>query len=169
MDNQETYSEGPGLERRNHLHIRDKIAIWNRLERERICKYWTRVNKSPKPRDLIYSLYDPNLAVGEGENPQHISHSKKMMELARDYNNNIQDVVPIVSPEICEAKIELALGEVDRAVDINQSADLAAEISKAEIKEALKSTKNSSAPGLDGITYEFWKSFASLYDETKDD
>lgn len=81
------------LEYKYHMLKREAVAMKNRMERETMCKYWTRTNKQALPRDLIYALKKPNPGTNETD-------SAKMAELGRSYHDNLQSQCHEVPLEI---------------------------------------------------------------------
>ncbi|KAL1750259.1 hypothetical protein FB107DRAFT_224186 [Schizophyllum commune] len=84
-----------------------------------------------------------------------------MAEMARQYHWHLQDDNEAdpnhKTGEARERDIEQALTALDAKVTEDQAAALEQPISYEEIDTALRFAKNKSAPGLDGIPYEFWK------------
>ncbi|KAJ7137547.1 hypothetical protein C8R43DRAFT_893515, partial [Mycena crocata] len=134
--------------------------IRNRLEGEIIGRYWTKLNKENKPRDLIRRL---KKGSGPGEPIQYETDSKKMATLARNYHNKIQSDRPDITVETREEKIQTVLGRTARKTTEEQNAMLRAKLTIEDIKEAMKQSGNFSAPGLDGISYEIWKTLDGRY------
>ncbi|KAF9492426.1 DNase I-like protein, partial [Pleurotus eryngii] len=73
------------LEKKRHNKIRELGRVKNRLEGEMNSRYWMQINKELKPRDMIFSLKNPNIAEAAAE-----TVSKKMAEVARKYHNELQ-------------------------------------------------------------------------------
>src|ERR1700683_1302530 len=72
------------LETQRYKKARTATAAHDRVQGETISKYWSEVNKSRAPRNVIYALEKPNT------NPlQYETKSKNMAELARDYHHNL--------------------------------------------------------------------------------
>src|ERR1700676_5244136 len=72
------------LEALRYKKARTATAAHDRLEDKTISKYWSEVNKSKAPRDVIYALEKPNT------NPiKYETKSKNMTELARNYYNHL--------------------------------------------------------------------------------
>lgn len=148
------------LENKFHMAKRNAIAVKNRIDGETMCKYWTRSNKQARSRDLIYSLRKNNPGASES---QYENNSVKMAELARNYHNNLQTISHDIPEEIREEKIRKVLGTVNVCTTKEQHKDLGKTIEYEEMIKALKKSNNSSAPGPDGIPYEFWKSMNSQF------
>lgn len=143
------------LESKIHMTKRNAIAVKNRIDGETMCKYWTRSNKQAHPRDLIYVLKKCNPGPSES---QYENDSVKMAELGRNYHNNLQTQYREVPEETREEKIKKVLDAVNVCATDAQSEELGKTIEYKEMIKALKKSNNSSAPGPDGIPYEFWKS-----------
>ncbi|KAG6905143.1 hypothetical protein DXG01_004557, partial [Tephrocybe rancida] len=147
-----------------HKDARTQVALKNRMEGETICRYWTMTNKVAKPRDMIYALKkspaqstpsNPQEATNDpqdGPAQQRETHSKRMAELARDYHENLQTPTGLVSKTVREEKIEKVLGKINIEISQMQKHELDAQISKPEVEDALKRSKNNFAAGLDGAT-----------------
>ena len=72
------------LEIQRHRNARMASAAHDRLKGETISKYWSQINKSRQPRDVIYSLEKPG-----SDPPISVTRSDKMARLARDYHHNL--------------------------------------------------------------------------------
>lgn len=151
------------LTKKNHLEKRDRIATKNRMVGETMCKYWTRSGKAAKPRDIIYALKKQGNNLHGGAENLYEKCSERMANMARDYHEKLQDEVQDVSEAVREEKIAKVLSNIKARTSILQKEKLGAGIAKPEIAKALKKSKNASAPGLDGIPYEFWKSVNDQY------
>ncbi|KAL1744251.1 hypothetical protein HDZ31DRAFT_27602, partial [Schizophyllum fasciatum] len=84
-----------------------------------------------------------------------------MAEMARQYHLHLQDDGPGESnwnlPDQREADIQTALDAFDARVLEEEVEELEEGIDRDEVERALQFAKNKSAPGIDGIPYEFWK------------
>ena len=89
----------------------------------------------------------------------------EMKELARDYHEGIQHIKENIPEDIREMKITKALDALETQALEEQKEMLAAPITREEVEEALKATDSNSAAGLDGITYELWKTLALSFKE----
>lgn len=148
------------IEKKYHMAKRERIAVKNRLERETMCKFWTTSNKQAHPCDVIYALKKENSTPSE---PIYEGNSVKMAELAKAYHDNLQNKHRPVSDMVKEEKTQQVLGTIKTSMTENQKEELEKIVEPKELITALKHSNNSSAPGLDGIPYKFWKSFNSQY------
>lgn len=148
------------LERTYHMAKRERIAIKNRLEGETMCKYWTTSNKQVQPRDLIYALRKDSPNQYE---PPYESNSVKMAEMARNYHDKLQNKRRNISDQLREEKTRKVLSTIRTRTSERQKENLGSIIETKELLTALKLSNNSSAPGPDGIPYEFWKSFNNKF------
>ncbi|KAJ3735975.1 hypothetical protein DFJ43DRAFT_990563 [Lentinula guzmanii] len=93
-----------------------------------------------------------------------------MAKLARDYHENLQllgiGTINTRSHER-ERAIHNALNVIQVTLNEEQQRSLAENFDLVRIREAVKLTKNHSAPGLDGIPYELWKTIICQCDEKK--
>ncbi|KAJ3969517.1 hypothetical protein EV361DRAFT_828384, partial [Lentinula raphanica] len=91
-----------------------------------------------------------------------------MAELAKEYHSSLQG---LGIDDNREAEREVAINEtvdqIKTAVDPEQQAQLSEECSALRVREALKLTKNNSAPGLDGVPYELYKTIIRQCDDDR--
>jgi hypothetical protein len=139
------------LESQRHRKARIATAAHDRLEGETISKYWSQVNKQRKPRDIIHALEKPNTTP-----PQYTNRSDKMAELARDYHHNLlsdglntpQDLRSQITDDVLNSI------EPETLLPNRNKATMAEKLTEQEVREALKTTKNGTATGLNGLPYE---------------
>lgn len=146
------------LEHRRHLKSRLTTAARDRLEGETISKYWSQVNKTKKPRDIIYSLRKPHSTPAEYE-----KRSDKMAELARQYHHDLLSDGLTHPPTLRENIIQEVLGSISETDRLNndQGRPLEDTLTHQDVIDALKSMPSGTATGLDGLPYEL---FIALYD-----
>ena len=151
------------LERKRHLKRREEVAVRNRIEGETISRYWTHINKEIKPRDVFYALRKPH--VNGAEDPYEKS-SSKMAALARDYHENLQKEGALnMEPLDREESFKEPLEAIKTGATPVQQDTLKTKVTRNEVEEALKASKNDKAAGLDGVTYELWKSIHTSCEE----
>ena len=131
---------------------------------ERLGGPWSAINKERKPRDLIYRLKVPLSTPAKYERD-----TRRMVELARNYHNDLQQKgmeAPPDSPEQATAT-EKALEEIPDSQKLaKETADnMDWSCPESQVLIALKSAKNGSATGLDGCPYELWKAIDTRYRE----
>ncbi|KDQ32524.1 hypothetical protein PLEOSDRAFT_153793 [Pleurotus ostreatus PC15] len=141
------------LEKRRHNKIRSLGRVKNRLEGETNSRYWMQINKELKPRDMKFSLKDPNKPGNEAE-----TVSKKMAELAKKYHDELQLDGRDERDEIeREISIRDALAKITTRPSQCQQRALKEALKPEEITQAIQLSENNSAPGLDGATNLLWK------------
>jgi len=132
------------------------------LEGETVSKYWSNLNKKREPRDPIYSLR--RLDTNPTNQPKYEKNSTRMAEIARKYHEDLltQGLHPDEGER--EAAIETVLEEIDDATKLNEPAKnkLGTPIDEDIVKLALKESASGSAPGINGLPYEFWKMLANI-------
>ncbi|KAJ7266032.1 Endonuclease/exonuclease/phosphatase, partial [Mycena rebaudengoi] len=148
------------LQMRRHSNSRMSAQVKNRLEGEIIGRYWSSINKSKKPRELISRL---KKSPPEAEVVEYEKNSKKMATMAMKYHDKIQSDRRETAPDIRDHTIDVVLVRTARKVTPEQEADLSAKLSIEDVKNALKLSANNKAPGLNGINYEVWKILDSRY------
>lgn len=91
-----------------------------------------------------------------------------MAELARHHHNEIQKDGPEIKPEMVRAAdIDTALSNITARLSDNEAESVGANIERDECELALRFSKSGSAPGLDGIPYEVWKTLNERYKEDR--
>jgi exonuclease III len=155
------------LESQRHQKARKATAAHNRLEGETVSKYWSQVNKSRRPRDMIYALQK----LGDGATG-HVTRSDKMAELARNYHHNLLSAGLNTPPDERDIIIEEVLQTVKPGSTLNNedSTKLDQQLTEHDILESMKSTQNGSSTGINGLPYELWKTLHDRYEiESKAD
>ena len=152
------------LEKSRHAKARSSVATRNRLEGETICKYWTSINKESKPCDVIYSLREPESTTGAPQ-PQYEKHSGKMANLARNYHESLQyHDETNREPDINrQREIKQVLDNLQRKLTADQEAMLKEITPRENFEMALKFSRTDSAAGLDGATYNLWKTLHARF------
>ncbi|KAJ6531215.1 hypothetical protein B0H19DRAFT_848702, partial [Mycena capillaripes] len=155
------------LQKKRHRASRLSAQVRNRLEGEIIGRYWSRINKPHKPRDIIFRLRKNPTPTDPEELPQYETNSKKMASMARDHHNKIQSDRSEIPTSEREEKIKTVLGRTARKTTPEQTENLKTKLTLEDVRQALKLSANFKAPGLDGITYEVWKVLNSRYETAK--
>jgi hypothetical protein len=132
---------------------------------ETISKYWSKINKSKKPRDIIYKLKIPG-------QDQYATRFDKMAEVARTYHDNLQrDSLSDQEAEERITEIQRSMNEIPQNQKLwNENSPLHSPLKEHHIQEALYASKTGSAAGIDGIPYEIWKNLHEQHtnDQKKD-
>jgi exonuclease III len=152
------------LQKKRHKAARLTAQVRNRLEGEIISRYWSMINKPKKPRDLINRLRKD---TGPDGPIAYETDSKKMATLARNYHKKIQSDRTDTPTEVREQKIQIVLGRTARKTTEEQNEMLKAKLTLEDVRRAIKLSANNKAPGLDGITYETWKTLDSRFQTAK--
>jgi len=133
----------------------------HRLEGEIPSHYWSSANKEKKPCNLIYALHKS----GTGENEFGVlpgdayeKKSYKMPEIGKEHHDGLQRVGIDLQKDAERNEImPEVLESIKRQVSHEHQENLAKDLSRDDVYRALRLSKNHTAPGLDGITYEMWK------------
>ncbi|KAJ7087810.1 Endonuclease/exonuclease/phosphatase, partial [Mycena epipterygia] len=133
----------------------------NRLEGEIIGRYWSMINKKQKPRDVIHRLKKEGTGIDEPITYE--TDSKRMATMARNHHNKLQSERTDIPAEARQEKIETVLNRTKTKTTEAQNEMLRAKLTLDNVREALKLSANNKAPGLDGITYEVWKTLDARY------
>jgi hypothetical protein len=125
------------------------------------------VNKSKTPRDAIYALEKPNTVPVKYE-----TKSKNMAELARNYHHNLLLAGLDMPPVMRETALSEVLASVhpgDTLLETDKVA-MGSRLSEQDVLHALKSSKNGTSTGINGLPYELWKVLSDKYEaDTKAD
>jgi hypothetical protein len=155
------------LENFRYKKARTATAAHDKLEGETISKYWSEVNKSRTPRDAIYTLEKPDTVPAECE-----TKSKNMAELARNYHHNLLSAGLDTPPAMCETILSEVLASVhpDDTLQETDKEAMGSRLSEQDVLYALKSSKNGTATGMNGLPYKLWKMLNEKYEaDTKAD
>ncbi|KAI0324864.1 DNase I-like protein, partial [Cubamyces sp. BRFM 1775] len=135
----------------------------HRVDGEKPTKYWISTNRARAPRELIPAFEKP----GVHGNIEYETEPRKMAEMARAHHDRIQaDGPEAIEQAQREKDIEDVLESIDSQLTDQQVDMMAAKIEYDECELALLCAKTGTAPGMDGIQYEVWK---TLYDRFKGD
>lgn len=93
--------------------------------------------------------------------------SQKMVELARNYHNDLQKDENPAPRDIREEKIQEVLGNLKSQTTAEQKRILETKLSESDIVQALRACENFKAPGLDRVPYELWKVLQDRNTEAK--
>ena len=138
------------LEKQRHHKSKLQAAANYEIEGEKITKYWSKVNREVKPRDLIYELEKPNTNP-----PEYERRSDNMANIVKDFFDTLQKQPYNATEEEREEIIKEVLENVnDHEIELT---NLGEEISEEDISAALQLTENDKATGMDGIPYDFYK------------
>ncbi|TBU42486.1 Endonuclease/exonuclease/phosphatase [Dichomitus squalens] len=154
-----------------HLKIKmvrqnqERARATHRMQGERPTKYWSKLHKKQEPRELVQAYEIEGQRSPSGEQCYQ-KDSQQMAEMAREYHDNIQqDGLDYNQTTGRDEEIDQVLRHIRPALDEEQGITLAEPVAPGEILVALKSTKNDSAAGADGIQYEVWKTLHERYIE----
>jgi len=85
------------------------------------------------------------------------TETRKMVEIASNYHKQLQGK-PQMNMARRRAIIKMKKHVKGKLHDV-EVAELRAETSTEDVREAIKQTQTAKCPGHSGITYEFWKSW----------
>ena len=153
------------LQEKRATQLKSNSRAKHRLEGERPTKYWVKLHREIKPRDTMYALEKPGVLHPDGT-PEFEEDSTRMADLARDYHANLQKDEPNARPpEIREEDIQQALSAIEVRLTESQREEMGGPITYDDCELALRFSKTSSSPGMDGITYEVWKALHARFIE----
>src|SRR5271156_502072 len=156
LDSLQIEEEITFLEKKRHQNIRINTEVRNKLEGETISKYWSQINKEKAPRDTINFIKIP-----QSNPPKYETNSQKMANLAKEYHDSLQSTDNPSTQEDYEQKIQDILNKMS-PISTNMDT-LNRPLQNSEIEQALKSSPNGKAAGLDGIPTELWKQMHEQY------
>ncbi len=137
----------------------------HRLYGDRPTKYWSKLHKDCAPRDIIHA-FEKEGCVGAGGEKIYETNSVKMADMARTHHMNIQRDDPTIKPAVeREQDIITVLESLDIALSDEQATDMGAQITYEDCLLSLRFAKNGTAPGLDGIQFEVWKTLHARHIE----
>ena len=141
------------LERKKEGLTRLTSSTRYALNAERISKYWSKINKEKKPRDLFFAL-----RCNGGDEPRYETRSDRMAELARDYHEKLQSdgLNNDESSEERQRNIQAALRDANATLPREKAVGLRAQVTRTDVARALSCSAAGKATGVDGIPYEFW-------------
>ncbi|KAH9886321.1 Endonuclease/exonuclease/phosphatase [Cubamyces lactineus] len=133
------------------------------VDGERPTKYWISMNRARAPRELIPAFEK----ISENGEVIYETNPKKMAEMARSHHDRMQaDGPETAEPAQREQDLEDVLGSIEAQLTDQQVDMMAAKIEYNECELALRCAKTGTAPGIDGIQYEVWK---TMHDRFKGD
>ncbi len=153
------------LKQRRYKQQMQNTRATHRLYGDRPTKYWSKLHKERAPREVIPAFERVGIVGVSGEK-LYETDSAKMADMARLHHINIQRDDPDMSPEaVRETDITEALDSIDQEVSDEQALELGGEIRYEDCVLSLRFAKNGTAPGLDGIQFEVWKTLHARHIE----
>ncbi|KAI1784598.1 hypothetical protein LXA43DRAFT_976619 [Ganoderma leucocontextum] len=144
-----------------------ECELKRRLEGEWPTKYWMGLHKPATTCEVIAAL-EKNPDWAEGEEPCYETNTEKLAELARRHHGRIQKDGPDVKPEeACAEDIKTALDSIEVKLTDDEAETVGGDIEREECELSLWFSKSGSAPGLDGIPYEVWKTLHEHYKDSR--
>ncbi|KAI0677139.1 Endonuclease/exonuclease/phosphatase [Trametes maxima] len=147
-----------GLKAKRTKQLQAKSRAKHRTEGESPTKYWTRMNKQQAPRQLVPAFEKENERTAAGE-LVYETNSSKMADMAKVHYDSIQ------ADDRRRKDTEVALESLSAITTLEQRQMLAAPFAQEECELALRFAKAGTAPGLDGIQYEVWKTVQARFVE----
>ncbi|KAI0742778.1 Endonuclease/exonuclease/phosphatase, partial [Daedaleopsis nitida] len=135
------------------------------MEGERPTKYWVKVNKDARPRDTMLHLAQIGRRQPDGGATYEYS-TDGMCKIAREHHMNLQnDESASLNSEQRKLDTDECLQSLGTDLSLRQASMMDSKISYNENEIALRFSKNDSAPGIDGIPYEVWKTVHARFVE----
>ncbi|KAJ3714450.1 hypothetical protein C8R42DRAFT_564534, partial [Lentinula raphanica] len=161
------------LEQQRHKSSRAMTKTRNILYGETISRYWSQQNKSKAPRQLLRRLEKKPATNGVTQAPngsqqaeavkEYETHSQRMADMMRDHHDEIQHDEHVPNIEARERATQLVLNRVESRIQVDHAGELARLLTDKAVEEALRLSANHKAPGLNGISYEIWKTINARY------
>ena len=125
---------------------------------ERISKYWSTVNTTRRPRDIIYALHNPLTE-------RLTTKTSEMTDVAKRYHDTLQQInLPNLTDPQCTEAQQRVLSEITPNQTLHDpNSPLHSLLTEDQVLRVLWDSKNGTATGLDGIPYELWKSLHDLH------
>ncbi|OSD03160.1 DNase I-like protein, partial [Trametes coccinea BRFM310] len=148
--------------------LQDKQAgsrLRHMVDGESPTKYWVRLHREVKPRELIPCLEKEGVILRSGEH-EYETDPRRMADLAKAHFDGVQrDGPEVTTGDLREQDIAEVIGAIEMSLTGDQQTEMGEELSYDEAEKALKHAKNGTAPGLDGIQYEVWKTMHARFVE----
>lgn len=120
-------------------------------EGETNSKYWYALNKETPTPNIITELKD--------ENGTTYNKTNKMTKIAQTYHQKLQTAMPL-TPER-ETAIKEMTDLITDKLDEEQKDLIDTQLTENDVLKALKNSDNGKAPGPDGLSYEFYKTWSN--------
>ncbi|KAI9065872.1 DNase I-like protein, partial [Trametes sanguinea] len=144
------------LKERRCANQQQQMRAMHRELGEKPTKYWVSLHREKKPRELIPAL-EKDVPLPNGR-PDYETDSQRMAEMAGKHYDGIQvDGPDVTAGRQREDDMRAALEKVKRKATEQQAEEMAEDISREDVEAALNHAKMGTAPGLDGIQYEVWR------------
>ena len=150
------------LEKQRHTKVRDRAAMRNHLEAETMSKTWCRSGKVQITRDLFYSLKKPG-----SDTPEYEEHSDRMAEIARNYQEGLQDMESVVDQQRRDREMDDVLDCIQASVPESEREKMAGMTGQEEIRKAIKDLPDGKAAGMDGLPHELWRVLVDQHSENE--
>ena len=156
-------SEITHLEKARANEYRDTFRVKLLIQGEKPGGAWSKLGKLRRPCDPIHRLKSPNLNP-----PQFERHSKKMARVARNYHENLQNegINYNLSQDEHENKTRTFLKHIpkEQTIPEEHATPMNWPVREEQVKEAIRTSKNGSATGMDGCPYELWKKLVNEHE-----
>ncbi|KAJ3797677.1 Endonuclease/exonuclease/phosphatase, partial [Lentinula aff. detonsa] len=149
------------LESARLTKISKDSKVRHRLEGEIPTRYWSQTTKDRKPRDVMMALKKSTAEANEHgviHGNMYEKNSQKMANIAQEYHSRLQTQgLNLEQEEERQRQVPAILDALKVKISDEHRDQLKGHLTTASIRKALKLTKNHTAPGLDGTSYELWK------------
>jgi endonuclease/exonuclease/phosphatase family metal-dependent hydrolase len=140
------------------IKLQESAKARYRSKGEKYTKYWFRLNKKKLDDKIILAL--------QKEDGTLTDKTKEMMEIALKHHEELQKK-PEMTPER-EIAIEKIIETMQAKTTDEDKTNLKRATSYEEIKTSIKKAPNGTAPGKDGIIYEFYKEKMKKHEENSE-
>ena len=156
-------SEITHLEKARANEYRDTFRAKLLIQGKKPGGAWSKLGKLRCPRDPIHRLKSPN-----SNPPQFERHLKRMARVARNYDENLQNegINYNLSQDEHENKTRTFLKHIpkEQTIPEERATPMNWPVREEQVKEAIRTSKNGSATGMDGCPYELWKKLVNEHE-----
>ncbi|KAI0358356.1 hypothetical protein OH77DRAFT_1519020 [Trametes cingulata] len=147
--------------------LQQRSRAKHRVDGEAPTRYWTRLNRPRAPREMIPAFEKEGELTPAGEKVYE-TDSRKMASMAKTHYDNVQkDEEGSTDLGQRDVDMEEVLNSISTELTEEQAELVGGTIGREECELALRFAKAGTAPGLDGIQYEVWKTVHARFEEDK--
>ena len=138
--------------------LQEATRVRYKSKGEKYTKYWFKLNRKKEDSQVILALQKTDGSI--------TNETREMMEIALNHHKELQK-----KPEMTrerEEPIENIKKTMQTRTSNKEKEELKKQTTYEEVKISLKRAPNGSAPGIDGIIYEFYKEKMQNHEKNED-